>query len=164
MLDTRLMTYAEMAEALGIGGDSARALVRRKRWHRKPGNDGCTRVEVPVEYLNRHDGAASPPASLPAEPPASPPAEPPASAPSSLPAEPPASGEVMQRLERLERALEALQAERNEQHVMVAVHAIERERHAAEVARLESILAVERARVDELLRRRGLWGWLRRTA
>ena len=71
MSDTRLMTYAEIVEALGIGGDSARALVRRKRWHRKPGNDGCTRVEVPIEYLNRHDGADSPPAGLPAELPAS---------------------------------------------------------------------------------------------
>ena len=164
MWDTRLMTYAEIAEALGIGGDSARALVRRKRWHRKPGNDGCTRVEVPVEYLNRQDGAASPPSIPPAELPASLPAELPASTPSSLPADPPANGEIMQRLERLERAMESLQAERNEQHVMIAVHAVERERHAAEVERLESILAAERARVDELLRRRGLWGWLRRTA
>src|SRR4051794_16819571 len=160
MSDTRLMTYAEIAEALGIGGDSARALVRRKRWHRKPGNDGCTRVEVPVDYLNRHDGAASPPVSSPVEPPASPPVEPPV----SIPAEPPAGGEIMQRLDRLERALEALRAEREEERIRIAVHTVERERHAAEVARLESILAAERARVDELLRRRSLWGWLRRSA
>ncbi len=153
------MTYAEIAEALGIGGDSARALVRRKRWHRKPGNDGCTRVEVPVEYLNEYtkrEGAASPPASFPAEPPASPPAE------------PPASGEILQRLDRLERALEALQAERDGKHnnrveALTAALAAEK-RHAAEVARLEGILAAERARVDELLRRRGLWGWLRRAS
>src|SRR5215207_2343629 len=85
MSDIRLMTYAEIAEAIGIGGDSARALVRRKRWNRKPGNDGCTRVEVPVEYLSRHDGEASPPASLPSEPPASLPAEPPASSPADPP-------------------------------------------------------------------------------
>jgi hypothetical protein len=161
MSDTRLMTYAEIAEVLDIGGDSARALVRRKRWHRKPGNDGCTRVEVPIEYLNRHDGANSPPASLPANPPASLPAELPASTSPSLPADIPAGGENMQRLERLERALESLRAERNEERVMIAVHAVERERHAAEVARLESILAAERARVDELLRRRSWWPWRR---
>src|SRR3954465_7877425 len=117
MSDTRLMTYAEIAEALGIGGDSARALVRRKRWHRKPGNDGCTRVEVPIEYLNSHNGAVGPPASLPPEPPASLPVEPPATTPSSLPADTPAGGEIMQRLERLERALESLRAERNEERV-----------------------------------------------
>ena len=45
-----------------------------------------------------------------------------------------------------------------------AREAAERERHAAEIARLDGLLAAERARVDELLRRRSLWGWLRRSA
>jgi hypothetical protein len=81
MSDTKLMTYAEIADALGIGADSARNLVRRKRWHRRPGNDGLARVEVPVEYVAEHekaDAGSSPPASPPVEPPASPPADVPA--------------------------------------------------------------------------------------
>ena len=46
------MTYAEIAIALGVGQDSARNLVRRKRWNRKRGNDGLARIDVPVEYLD----------------------------------------------------------------------------------------------------------------
>jgi hypothetical protein len=63
-LDVKLMTYAELAGALGIGIDSARNLARRRRWHRKPGNDGLARVEVPVEHLVKHappDGTIGPP-------------------------------------------------------------------------------------------------------
>jgi cell division protein FtsB len=63
MSDTKWLTYAEIAEALGIGGDSARNLVRRKRWPRQPGNDGLTRVGVPVEHLEaaKDDAATNPP-------------------------------------------------------------------------------------------------------
>jgi hypothetical protein len=50
----RWMTYAELADALGIGADSARNLVRRKRWARQTGNDGLARVGVPVEHLEEH--------------------------------------------------------------------------------------------------------------
>lgn len=49
--ETRWMTYAELAETLGIGGDSARNLVRRKRWARQTGNDGMARVGVPLDYI-----------------------------------------------------------------------------------------------------------------
>ena len=59
MSDTKLLSYAEIAALLGIGGNSARALVRRKRWHRKPGNDGLARIEVPVEYLVEHTKVAA---------------------------------------------------------------------------------------------------------
>jgi hypothetical protein len=47
------MTYAEIATALGVGQDSARNLVRRKGWHRRPGNDGRARIDVPVEHLRQ---------------------------------------------------------------------------------------------------------------
>ena len=66
MSDVRSMTYAELAAALGIGADSARNLVRRRRWHRTAGNDGMARIAVPVDYLDRasHDPGSSP-ATLP---------------------------------------------------------------------------------------------------
>lgn len=51
-VDEKMMTYAELADALGIKGDSARRLVRRKRWRREVGNDGQSRIAVPVEFLN----------------------------------------------------------------------------------------------------------------
>ena len=50
-LDTHWLTYAELADKLGITGESARNLVRRREWPRKPGNDGAQRVGVPGEYL-----------------------------------------------------------------------------------------------------------------
>lgn len=53
------LTYAELAERIGITGDSARNLVRRKRWLRRPGNDGVQRIGVPTEYLAERE--AEPP-------------------------------------------------------------------------------------------------------
>jgi hypothetical protein len=58
--DTRWMTYAELAEALGIGADSARNLVRRKRWPRQAGNDGLARIGVPVEYITENSKPDTP--------------------------------------------------------------------------------------------------------
>lgn len=69
--DTRWMTYAELAETLGIGGDSARNLVRRKRWARQTGNDGMARVGVPVDYIEEsraRDGTTDDPADAPSDP------------------------------------------------------------------------------------------------
>ena len=71
--DIQWMTYAELAETLGIGADSARNLVRRKRWARQTGNDGLARIGVPVEHLEEHhkcaDGAYDAPTSPPTSPP-----------------------------------------------------------------------------------------------
>jgi hypothetical protein len=51
-LDTRWLTYDELATALRISPDSARRLVaRNKAWPRKPGNDGRVRIGVPAERL-----------------------------------------------------------------------------------------------------------------
>ena len=78
MSDVKWMTYAELAAALGIGGDSARNLARRKRWSRKPGNDGLARIGVPAEHLeHRKLEPVSPPTDGPTDPPASPPIDPP---------------------------------------------------------------------------------------
>jgi hypothetical protein len=50
-METRLLTYAELGEALGITADSAKRLARRRGWTKQPGNDGRARVSVPVERL-----------------------------------------------------------------------------------------------------------------
>ena len=49
-MDTRWLTYDELAAVLRITAGSARRLVgRNKHWSRKPGNDGRVRIGVPVE-------------------------------------------------------------------------------------------------------------------
>jgi hypothetical protein len=40
------LTYADMAERLGISPEAARAVAKRKRLHRVVGNDGKARVQV----------------------------------------------------------------------------------------------------------------------
>jgi hypothetical protein len=51
-MDTRWLTYDELAAVLRITAGSARRLVgRNKHWSRKPGNDGRVRIGVPVERL-----------------------------------------------------------------------------------------------------------------
>ncbi len=51
--DTRLMTYAELGEAIGRSEVAARAMAMRKRWKRVLGNDGRARVAVPIELVER---------------------------------------------------------------------------------------------------------------
>jgi hypothetical protein len=53
MSDTRLLTYAELGEAIGRSEVAARAMAMRKRWKRVLGNDGRARVAVPVELVER---------------------------------------------------------------------------------------------------------------
>jgi hypothetical protein len=153
--DTRWMTYDELAKALGIGGDSARNLVRRKRWSRRPGNDGLARVGVPVEHLTEHaptdarsDGAIDPPA------------DPPTDAP--------ADGGIIpilnRHVERLEAEVKLLQSELFVERAT-----------AAQVGALQAVLAIERQRIAELRQERdrlldrmltppapGVWARLRR--
>jgi ribosomal protein L32E len=50
-VDTRSLSYDELADLLGIERESARHLVFRRRWRRTKGNDGKTRVEVPLEMI-----------------------------------------------------------------------------------------------------------------
>src|SRR4051812_17342595 len=52
-METKLLTYPELAEALGITPASAKRLAQRRRWPKQPGNDGRARVIVPVERLER---------------------------------------------------------------------------------------------------------------
>jgi hypothetical protein len=50
-MDVEWLTYDEIAERLGMGRESARTLVKRKRWARQQGNDGRARIGVPLEEI-----------------------------------------------------------------------------------------------------------------
>jgi hypothetical protein len=60
---SRWLTYPELAEARGISRLSAERLVRRRKWQRRQGNDGTTRIAVPagedVRPDNRPDDRAN---------------------------------------------------------------------------------------------------------
>lgn len=45
----RWMSYAELGSARGINITSAKRLAVRRKWRRQPGNDGTTRVAVPID-------------------------------------------------------------------------------------------------------------------
>jgi hypothetical protein len=100
MDDVTWLTYDELAERLGIERESARQHVKRKRWARRPGNDGKVRIGVPDEVLNPgSEGDTVAPAD-PVQDPAPPQVQ--------LPAHDPGVTEVLTRhIERLEVALEA---------------------------------------------------------
>lgn len=51
MSETKLMTYAELGEAIGRSEIAARSIAVRKRWRRVLGNDGKARVAVPIDLL-----------------------------------------------------------------------------------------------------------------
>lgn len=56
----KTMTYRDLAERLGISLDAAKTLGKRRaragRWDRWTGNDGTTRLRVPLEDLERPGG------------------------------------------------------------------------------------------------------------
>src|SRR3954468_3641727 len=64
--ETRWLSYDDLAKELGITPDSARRLVARKHWARKPRNDGPALIAAPAERV-RQD---SPPAVVDDDPPA----------------------------------------------------------------------------------------------
>lgn len=59
-MSTEALTYRELAERLGIKPESARKMAQRKRWKRVIGNDGCSRVQVPLEALEAPRDVPSP--------------------------------------------------------------------------------------------------------
>ena len=142
MLDTKAtttahtlwLTYSELAERLGITGDSARNLVRRRQWTRKPGNDGTQRIGVPKEYLDERDMEEALPS------PTEPPIDPPIVAAIVPPIEVETEGATVAALEaHIETLKEIVHRERGRGD-------IERDRADAERVRAEA----ERARADEL--------------
>jgi len=169
MSDTKLLSYAEIAGLLGIGGNSARALVRRKRWHRKPGNDGLARIEVPIEYLAEHAKVA------PAEGDDSTPSSSSASIPSSGPSSTPSEGGVIEAFERHINRLEGELAALKQEHDAARRDLLAAQAEAVSVpalrdtvAALKGALESEKARVadmraerDRLAARRSWWPWRR---
>jgi hypothetical protein len=49
--ETRSLTYLQIAQLRRISLDSAKRLVLRRGWERTPGNDGLTRILVPLDAL-----------------------------------------------------------------------------------------------------------------
>jgi hypothetical protein len=47
----RIMTYKELATALGIDEESAQRRAQRRKWRRMRGNDGKARVAVPLSVI-----------------------------------------------------------------------------------------------------------------
>lgn len=72
-MHTETVTYHELAARRGIKLDSARRLVRERRWQRLTGNDGTVRIIVPIEHL-----------AVPQEPPKEPPRDDPQEHPAVL--------------------------------------------------------------------------------
>jgi hypothetical protein len=60
--DITWLSYAELGQARGISAASAKRLAIRRHWRRRPGNDGTTRVAVPMaEAAPREDKAGDGP-------------------------------------------------------------------------------------------------------
>lgn len=103
MDDVTWLTYDELAERLGIERESARQHVKRKRWGRRPGNDGKVRIGVPDEALSERLEPATEGGTDPVHDPLQTPEPFP-----QTPVHDPVVTEVLTRhIERLELALEA---------------------------------------------------------
>jgi hypothetical protein len=137
------MTYTEIAEAFGIGSDSARNLVRRKRWTRQMGNDGLARIGVPTDQIPTK-----------ADSPTSAPSEPPIDGATDAPTdEAPGDIGALVALEVLREHIGRLEAE-----IVSLKDECARERaRAAQVDALTAILEIERKRAEELKQERDRW-------
>ncbi len=168
-LDTVWLDYDELATRLGIVRESARQHAKRKGWPRRKANDGRTQVGVPEEALSAPEPVRECEPGSVHEP----------------DREPGIPGYIDRHIERLEQALveaqeKARALEQEREAARDAARLFERERDAvtAQVEALNTVLTIERARVDEwkivadrfamqaeaLAARRGLFGWLRRAS
>ncbi len=159
--ETVALTYAELAERLGIEVASAKMRARRGKWRREPDNDGRTRVLVPSEVLED----APPPlavdavllrevalAAQGAEPPPAPPALDVSREVERLRAD--HAAEVARLAAAHELALDILrEAHAAEVARMEAAQRRDREAHAAEVERIRADHAAEIARLETAHRR-----------
>lgn len=64
---TRTVTIAELADARAITRKAARALVTRRRWTKRTGNDGTLRVDVPVGELEATEATVGHPKDHPSD-------------------------------------------------------------------------------------------------
>ncbi len=135
------MSYSEIAEALGIGADSARNLVRRKRWPRQTGNDGLARIGVPVDHLKERK---APEADRDTDGPITPPID----GTTNPPTDAPSDGTLV--------ALEVLREHISRLEIEIAGLKEERDRErarASQVDALNSVLEIERKRAEEARQR-----------
>ena len=139
----RLMTYDELAEALGRSGEAVRALVIHKRWRRTLGNDGRARIAVPDEALETRRSPSAPRARSPSEARPEPPAEPP---PSGGPSEAPMIALLHARIAELAAELRETRAT-----------LVEAQTKAALNDSLEALVAIERERVSDAKAERDRW-------
>ena len=176
-VDTRSLSYDELADMLGIERESARHLAFRRRWRRTKGNDGKARVDVPLEVLPQ-PGPVTPAGGRP---------DGPTDSSTDTPAGSLTGSETVltRHIERLEAMLTDAQARladveadrdvaRGEARDAVRA----REAVEAQLAALNIVLAIERQRVEDIKSdrdrwsaqaaqlgdRRGLFGWFRRRA
>src|SRR4051794_24448895 len=126
------LSVADAAARLGISTDTVRRKLKRGKLQAKRDNHGRWWVEVPAD-------------AKPAEPMQRAAYEPKPDADAQI------AEELRSQIIRLRTDLDAAYARET----------VERERHAGEIARLDGLLAAERARVDELLRRRSWLQWRR---
>src|SRR4051812_2273199 len=105
-MDVRWLTYEEMASDLGIERESARQLVKRKRWPRRPGNDGRARIGVPEEIFSTRPDPVQEQSNEPSDSPAHEPAQP----SGQPPVHDPALAVLTRHIERLEREIDAMRA------------------------------------------------------
>jgi hypothetical protein len=139
----RWLTYEELAAAFGIGKESARTLVKRKRWARKMGNDGMARIGVPEDLIE----ARIVPPSIPRSDPPSEPQDDPQDAPRIVPPNiEPVVSVLTQHIERLEKELAEVKSERDTERATAARLALQ----AAKVDVLEMLIEQERKRVEEV--------------
>jgi len=103
-MDVRWLTYEEVASDLGIERESARQLVKRRRWPRRPGNDGRARIGVPEEIFSTRPV----PRPDPVQEPGHDPADAPAQDPVRPPIHDPAVTVLTRHIERLEREVDGL--------------------------------------------------------
>jgi hypothetical protein len=66
-METVSLTYVELAERLHVQPESARKTTQRRKWRKYKGNDGLTRVEVPLEDLPPPDPPPFVPGPTPGE-------------------------------------------------------------------------------------------------
>lgn len=129
------LTYDELAERLEIERESARTLVKRKRWARRPGNDGKVRIGVPDNALEARDAPGDSPRTVAGHVPPSDPAQPLAQPPDHVPV----VVEVLNRhVERLEAQIEAALQRAADRDAV----ALERDLLAAQVEALRGALEV----------------------
>jgi hypothetical protein len=140
MSEIRLMTYAGLGEAIGRSEIAARSVAVRKRWRRVPGNDGKTRVAVPVDLVEKLQAKAAARAVRQPEPQ-------PDEQPASHADEPPdGRADARALISMLEARVSELDSEVKQGRAAIA-----------RVAVLEAMLETERERLGEIRQDRDRW-------